>query len=85
MFADLYEGRVESGALRESVRDSRLAPPEAGQAPGTMSEVVVYFDEHDREVAEVHRYLTLDGRIGASGLLDPISLLHDGRVYRATK
>jgi hypothetical protein len=58
-----------------------LAPPEAGQEPGTMSHVYDFVnnDEH-RLLGIFHCYKRPDGTIGASGRLDPIALLKDDAV-----
>jgi hypothetical protein len=58
-----------------------LAPPEAGQVPGTMSHVYDFFnnDEH-RLLGTFHCYRRPDGTIGASGMLDPILLATDEAV-----
>jgi hypothetical protein len=39
--------------------------------------------EGDRQIAQAHRYLRPDGTIGASGLVDPKLILHEGTVYGA--
>ncbi len=38
-----------------------------------------------QEVARVHQYLRLDGRLGASGLPDPKRILENGVLYRLRK
>jgi len=63
--------------------ESYPAPAKAGQVPGTMSETVDFQDGRGRTVVTVHRYVTPSGAVGASGLLDPLALLHEGRIYRA--
>ena len=56
-----------------------LAPPEAGQAEGTMSHVYDFMDNETRELlGTFHVYRRRDGTIGASGMYDPIFLLVDG-------
>jgi hypothetical protein len=82
LFAELYEGRIESGEMREEVVYREPAPPEARQPAGTMSELVEFFDGDGRKVARAHRYATPSGGLGGSGLLDPQAILHEGRIYR---
>jgi hypothetical protein len=59
----------------------RLAPPEAEQEPGTLSQVYDLFDNSQGEhllLGTFHRYRKPDGTLGASGMADPIYLLVDG-------
>ena len=62
------------------VRDQHPAPTAAGQRPGTVSQIVIYFDRAE-PIAEVHQYVRPDGSLGASGRPDPIRLVLNGRVY----
>jgi len=63
---------------RVMVRED-LAPPDAGQLPGALSQVYDLFDNRTSELlAPFHRYRNPDGSIGASGLPDPMFLLVDG-------
>jgi hypothetical protein len=56
-----------------------LAPPDAGQEPGTMSHVYDYMNNDAQELlGTFHVYKKPDGTIGASGLFDPIFLLVNG-------
>lgn len=82
MFAELYEGRIEAGLLREMVIYDEPPAPTSRQPEGTRSEVVDYLDEDGRTLARVHRFVNPDGTLGGSGLMDPLELLHDGRIYR---
>lgn len=77
----LYYERVTAGTLRARTRLSRLAPQSAGQAPGTVSQFVEYFDGRQK-VAQIHQYLRPDGTIGASGRPDPKGVFENGRWYR---
>ena len=53
-----------------------LAPPEAGQEPGTISHVYDFVNNDDhRLLGTFHCYRRADGTIGASGMLDPILLV----------
>jgi hypothetical protein len=75
----LYFEKVQRNQLLASVESSRPADPSKGQPPGTLSQMVWYFDATER-VALVHQYLRPDGTIGASGLPDPKRLLIDGEI-----
>ena len=76
----LYE-RLRRGELTPVIFHEWLAPPTAGQLPGTLGQVVHYF-EAGREVARVHQYLRRDGTLGASGLPDPKWLRDGNRVLK---
>lgn len=73
-----YQARLEAGDLLASVEKSAPAHPGAGQPPGTVSEMVWYFEQTEkglRRVVLVHQYVLPDGSIGGSGLPDPKRLL----------
>ena len=58
-----------------------LAPPEAGQEPGTISHVWEFYSHSpipSQLLGTFHAYRRPDGSLGASGLLDPILLMIDG-------
>ena len=55
------------------------APVESGEPDGTLSQVHEWYGVEGK-LAVIHRYKRPDGSIGASGLLDPHSLLVDGRL-----
>jgi hypothetical protein len=56
-----------------------LAPPEAGQDPGTVSHVFDYVNNDKHELlGTFHVYRKRDGSTGASGLHEPVFLLVDG-------
>jgi hypothetical protein len=76
-----YYGRACRNELLTSVEAERPAPPSAGQPPGTMSRVVVYYDLPSlRRVALVHEYRLPDGTLGASGRPDPKRILLEGEI-----
>jgi hypothetical protein len=75
-----YYERVCANELIASVEVSRLAPPSAGQPPGTLSETVAYFDLAFNRVALVHQYRLPDGTLGASGKPDPKRLLLNAEI-----
>jgi hypothetical protein len=74
-----YYGRMRRGELTAVVYRERLALGIAGQAPGTLAQVVHYFAGRV-EVARVHQYLRRDGTLGASGLPDPKWLRDGNRI-----
>jgi hypothetical protein len=56
-----------------------LAPPGAGQMPGTTSHVYDFVDNQSEELlGTFHVYRRPDGLFGASGMYDPIFLLVNG-------
>ena len=75
----LYWERVQANQLLQSVESAHPAPPASGQPPGTLSQMIWYFDGLDR-VALVHQYLRPDGTIGASGRPDPKRILLAGEI-----
>lgn len=77
--------RVQSGELVAVVLESRNAPTDSGQPPGTLSQSISYRDPDGNEIARVHQYLMTDGNLGASGLPDPKRLFHNGVLYRLVK
>ena len=70
-----YYERVLRNELIASVESERPARPEASQPPGTVSQMVWYFDQDLNRVALVHQYVRPDGSLGGSGLPDPKRLL----------
>ncbi len=57
----------------------RLAPPDAKQRPGALSQVYDLMDHRAGVLlGTFHRYRNPDGTIGASGKEDPIFLLVNG-------
>lgn len=82
-----YCERAERGELATVILPpaDRLAPNEAGQVIGTLTQMLSYRDAEGNEVARVHRYLRPDGTIGGSGRPDPKRLLENGVLYRLVK
>lgn len=66
-----FEARVASGDLRRIVSRSYPTPVGRGQPPGTVSQLIEYVRPDGAPVARAFRYVTPDGRIGASGREDP--------------
>ena len=77
--------KIGTNELLEVVLVSRLPSPNANQPPGTVSQMVEYWDTEEGRLvkrATVHRYLRPDGSLGGSGLPDPKQVFHDGILYR---
>lgn len=75
-----YYERALAGELLMSVESDPPPRAEAGQPPGTKSQMVWYFDKSLNRVALVHQYVLPDGSIGASGRPDPKRLLLDQEI-----
>jgi hypothetical protein len=69
--------RLSSTAVKEHLAD----PQRSGQPHGTLSQIVIYIDASDLQVALVHQYLRPDGTLGGSGRPDPKKVLTDGVLY----
>jgi hypothetical protein len=88
LFNRLFLPRIEAGELHEYVLKEGPAHPKYGQEPAAISQIVAYYEAGSGEgelfgkkVAVIHRYLNADGSLGASGLPDPKSLKHEGKLY----
>jgi hypothetical protein len=75
--------RLQAGQLTEK-RDVNLAPPEAQQPPGTLSESVDYYQGNEH-VANVHQYRLISGQLGAGGRPDPKWFVVGEIEYRMNK
>lgn len=75
-----YELRVSRDELIALVESEHAARSGAGEPPGTLSQMVWYFDSQMNRVALVHRYLRPDGTIGGSGRPDPKRLILDDEI-----
>jgi hypothetical protein len=76
-----YWELAKQGELFEKVYSKGPPQKEAGEPPGTLSQIVAYLDAQGRQVAIVHQYLRKDGSIGGSGRPDPKKLFHQGTLY----
>jgi len=74
----LYPRIIAEGGLQEKyIRDELLKEPEkVNEPPGTRGQVIRYLNADGIWLVEVARYLRPDGRIGASGRLDPKRMIH---------
>ena len=61
---------------------NKPAPREAGQIPGTKSQIVAYINSNGQQIALVHQYLKPDGTLGGSGKPDPKELLEGQILYK---
>jgi hypothetical protein len=77
--------KVQQGEFTSTVLESRIAPPNAEQPAGTVSQMLSYRDSANNEVARVHQYLKPDGTIGGKGRPDPKRVFLDGVLYRLVK
>jgi hypothetical protein len=75
-----YYERVIRNELTAALESERPARTEANQPPGTLSQMVWYYDKSLRRVALVHQYLRPDGSLGGSGRPDPKRLLLDDEI-----
>ena len=74
-----FDNRVAAGELSIEIVKSHEAPPRANQPPGTLSQMIAYWDKNGTQFASAHRYLRPDGTLGASGKPDPKSEI--GRAH----
>ena len=77
--------KLTQGELTSVILESRPAPIDAGQDPGTLSQMLSYRDAGNNELARVHQYLKPDGTIGGKGKPDPKRVFIDGVLYRLVK
>ena len=49
--------------------------------PGTLSQMLKFYDSNGVVVAKAHRYLRPDGKLAASGMIDPKRVVRDGVMY----
>jgi hypothetical protein len=73
--------RIRSGEFTARIERSTVARPECGQPPGTLSQIIHYFDG-DMKVAIVHQFLLPDGTIGASGKPDPKMVRQGNTIFK---
>jgi hypothetical protein len=77
-----YWERVQAGEFRAVLlREANPDPIKSGQPVGTKSQILVYLDSNDIQVALVHQYFRPDGTLGGNGRPDPKKVLKDGVLY----
>ena len=79
---DRIEERERTGDLQIHILSSHDAAARLGMPPKTQTQLIAYVDGSGNHVAEAHRYLLPNGRLGASGRPDPKALLRAGVVYK---
>ena len=79
VFNAIILARVERGELDELVLSSAEAAAASQQPPGTVSQLVGYYDA-GRRVAVAHRFVTPDGELAASGKPDPKEVRVDAEL-----
>jgi hypothetical protein len=79
-----YDERAQAGELLLTVGYNHHPCPDRVNEPYcTRSQRVEYIDpQAGRTVAWAHRYLHMDGTLGASGRPDPKAVWDDGVIYR---
>jgi hypothetical protein len=76
------EGRINSGELRsELLWEGHPSPIKSGEPFCTRSQILSFYDYNNTRIAVCHQYKRPDGRIGASGQLDPKRIIIRGTVY----
>ena len=75
--------RAQAGDLRiEFDRSVACQNQEiTGWVPGTLNQMLSYFDKNNLRVAKTHRFLRPDGALAASGMEDPKRVVKDGVMY----
>ena len=78
-----FAERAENGELRLDIKRSKevLTAKVKDWIPGTHSQELRFYDENNLLVAKAHRYLRPDGKLAASGLIDPKRVLRDDIMY----
>ena len=77
--------RAEVGELRMRITRSKPCKNESihNWIPGTLNQMIEYYDLDDRLVAKAHCFMRPDGILAASGKIDPKRVLKDGVYYLA--
>jgi hypothetical protein len=87
LFNETVLPRIEAKEVLETIVSEGLANPQYGQPPGTVSQMVAYWEVDDgvfTQIARAHRYVRPDGMLGGSGrhLPDPKEMLHEGKILK---
>jgi hypothetical protein len=80
--AGQYWTRARNGEFSLDYIYNKPAPPQAGQSPGTRSQIIAYLNSNGEQIALVHQYLRPDGTLGGSGRPDPKLLLQGEILYQ---
>lgn len=78
-----FAERGEAGDLNVKITRSKevLTNKFKGWIPGTLSQELRYYDKDGLLVAKAHRYLRPDGKLAASGMIDPKRVVNDNIMY----
>lgn len=78
-----YVEKAERGELRMIVKKSRISAWThiRNWMPGTESQELEFRDADDNVVAKGHRFLRPDGKLAASGMIDPKRVYSQGKWY----
>lgn len=77
--------RLATGEVEEQIASEGKPNPEYGQPPGTVSQMVAYWEVvagTRRQIATAHRYVLPSGKLGASGKPDPKEMLYKGKLLK---
>lgn len=77
-----YWARARNGEFTLDYIYNKPAPPQAGQVPGTKSQIIAYINSNGDQIALVHQYLQPNGSLGGSGKPDPKLLLEGQILYQ---
>jgi hypothetical protein len=78
-----YTERVESGELTMKIKRSNpcLDSKIQNWIEGTLSQEIRIYDSLDNLLVRAHRYIRPDGKLAASGLVDPKRIFDGGKWY----
>jgi hypothetical protein len=78
-----YVEKAERGELRMIVKKTRISLMTyiRNWMPGTESQELEFRDADDNVVAKAHRFLRPDGKLAASGMIDPKRVYSQGKWY----
>jgi hypothetical protein len=78
-----YAERVEEGELTLVVKKSRITKMQEIRdwIPHTESQEIHILDKDNNLLVKAHRFLRPDGKLAASGLIDPKRIFLNGKLY----
>jgi len=69
-----------AGEITFGIQNTNPASPESRQPPGTITQMVSYFEKGE-EVVRLHQFVLPDGSLGGSGLPDPKTIYEGPIAY----
>jgi hypothetical protein len=80
---DRFAERGESGEIAVKITRSKevLTDKIRNWIPGTVSQELKYYDSDNVLIAKAHRYLRPDGKLAASGMIDPKRVVRNGIMH----